>query len=381
MGKTYAHLLAGFKQGKKIKIFLHLTVWIIILILPAYLIYLDDSHDTFFLNRTYMQILLYAFIFYVNYLWLTPKLFFRGKKVLYFIVSVLLVGMMTFINELTFKAFDDHPHNFQGQPTGNQFRPDMGFPGNPPMGELFKKKSPPKSWPMYNFILTTLFISGFGMGLCFSDKLMKNEKERKEAEKEKLNTELAFLKNQINPHFFFNTLNNIYSLVQISVEDGQKAILHLSKLMRYLLYETESGDKLLSQEIDFIQTYIELMRLRISEKVQIEIQFPEEYKDFSLPPLLFLPFIENAFKHGISYRRQSYVKIHLDIIQEMIVFECSNSIGNKGEDLVKSDYGIGLENVKKRLNLIYPAKHKLTIDESETEFSIYLTIDIPKAEV
>ena len=217
------------------------------------------------------------------------------------------------------------------------------------------------------------------MGLCFSDKLIQHEKEHKEAEKEKLNTELAFLKNQINPHFFFNTLNNIYSLVQTNVDDGQKAILQLSKLMRYLLYETEKGDKLLSEEIGFMQTYIELMRLRISDKVALTISFPEEFKDFSLPPLLFLPFVENAFKHGISYRRPSFIKIILSMIPGKISFECSNSISNKGEDLIKSDYGIGLENVKKRLALLFPGHHDLKIVESESVFSILLHIDISLA--
>ena len=124
-----------------------------------------------------------------------------------------------------------------------------------------------------------------------------------------LNTELAFLKNQINPHFFFNTLNNIYSLVQINVGDGQKAILQLSKLMRYLLYDTDKGEQPLSREIEFMTTYIDLMKLRLSEKVSVTVVFPENFDNVLIPPLLFLPFIENAFKHGISYRKSSFIHI------------------------------------------------------------------------
>jgi two-component system, LytTR family, sensor kinase len=377
MGKRYNTLNLSFFSGTKLKIFLHITVWIIFFILPAYLLNFDSGIDLHSLSRAYIQIFLYAIIFYFSYLWLTPKLFFKNKKVLFFIASLAIIGIMTGINEISFRAFDENSPHFR-QEINNK----RGFqPGpNDPLKRgpfPFERKRPPKNWPIYNFIITTLFISGFGMGLCFSDKLIQHEKERKDAEKENLNTELAFLKNQINPHFFFNTLNNIYSLVQTNVDDGQKAILQLSKLMRYLLYETEKGDKLLSQEIEFMKTYIELMKLRISDKVAFSVNFPENYQDVSLPPLLFLPFIENAFKHGISYRRPSFINVKLNVLPGKIIFECNNSIGNKGEDLLKSDYGIGLENVRKRLLLLYPGHHELKIEESEASFNSTLQIDVP----
>jgi len=377
MAKPYNSINLSFFSGKRLKIFLHITVWLFIFILPAYLINNDSNLDLSSMSRSYEQILLYAIIFYVNYLWLTPKLFFKKKIVLYFVTSLVLIGIMTGINEVTFRRFGDGfpRHRPEGMKPQN-FQPAPGVPMMPKEPGQFEQKRPPKNWPIYNFIITTFFISGFGMGLCFSDKLIQNEKERKEAEKENLNTELAFLKNQINPHFFFNTLNNIYSLVQTNVDDGQKAILQLSKLMRYLLYETDKGDKLLSQEIDFMKTYIELMKLRISDKVTLMVSFPEEYTDVSIPPLLFLPFIENAFKHGISYRRSSFVNIMLKVIPGKISFECSNSIGNKGEDLIKADYGIGLENVKKRLAILFPGHHDLKIVESDSSYNIALQIDI-----
>jgi two-component system, LytTR family, sensor kinase len=379
MGKSYNTIHFSFLRGKQLIIILHITVWVIFFILPAYFLNNDSGIDLHSLIRAYIQILLYAIVFYMNYLWLTPQFFFKKKKVLYFITTLILIGTVTGINEFAFRRLEPNwPFERHETLKRQYFNPQNDGPVIPNDPRGFDKKRPPKNWPLYNFIITTLFISGFGMGLCFSDKLIQNEKERKEAEKEKLNTELAFLKNQINPHFFFNTLNNIYSLVQTNVDDGQKAILQLSKMMRYLLYETEKGDKLLSQEIDFMQTYIELMKLRISEKVALTVSFPREYQDFSLPPLLFLPFIENAFKHGISYRRPSFVTIKLDVLPESIVFECSNSIGSRGEDLLKSDYGIGLENVRKRLALIFPGHHELKIEESETDFNIQLQIDIPQ---
>lgn len=376
MGKFYSGIYPAFLTGRKAKILLHFAVWLILFILPTYLLYIDSDSNKFFLERTYVQIFLYAVIFYANYLLLTPLLFFRQRKILYFASALSLIALATFINEKASKDFLHRPPQYRNQmqfKPGVQPPPGVPFRPNDQFGE--KPKRPSENWPMYNFLITTLFLSGFGMGLSFSDKYTQHEKERKEAEKEKLNTELALLKNQINPHFLFNTLNNIYSLVQINVADGQKAILQLSKMMRYILYETEKGDRLLSQEIEFMQTYINLMKLRISDKVSIDVNFPENYRDFSLPPLLFLPFVENAFKHGISYRRPSFVNILLKVDAGKVVFECSNSVTNQDDELIKTDSGIGLENVKKRLSLLFPGRHSLQVHENGSEFRVVLQID------
>ncbi|MDP4185060.1 MAG: histidine kinase, partial [Bacteroidota bacterium] len=215
-------------------------------------------------------------------------------------------------------------------------------------------------------------------GLRFSEKLNENEKERKEAEKEKLNSELAFLKNQISPHFFFNTLNNIYSLIEINTVDAQKAVLKLSKLMRYLLYESEQGDSKLSSEIEFMKAYVDLMRLRLNEKVELLVSFPDEFDDVLIPPLLLIPFIENAFKYGISYRDKSFIYLSLQVNNKELVFFCSNSLNNNAGNETHS--GIGLENVKKRLNLLFPEKHSISINQKENSFDVLLKIDISTKE-
>jgi len=360
----------SFLTGKKLQVFLHITAWIILFFLPTYLLYVESSRDWNFLFHTYTQTLFYAIIFYLNYLLLIPMLFFRKKKVFYFITAAAFILLLTPLQDMI-RLFP---------PRVNERNPGFELPlppaqnGRPrPLMEEHRPR-PSREWPTYNFLLISFLVTGFSLGLRFFDKHNLNEKQRKEAEKEKLNSELAFLKNQINPHFFFNTLNNIYSLVQTKVEDGQKAILQLSKLMRYLLYETEKGNTHLSQEIDFMQNYIELMKLRLSKKVNLNIAFPEHFQDVSIPPLLFLPFIENAFKHGISYRNPSFINIFMKVGEEEISFECNNSIGGKGDELFKSDPGIGLENVKKRLSLLFQDNHKLTINESETSFYVELII-------
>lgn len=377
MAKLYNLTKPSFISDKHIHLILHITVWIVLFMLPTYFFYADSGNDKTFLYRAYFQIFLYAVIFYANYLWLSPRLFFRKKKVLYFVAALALVAATTFVNELAFSRSTKVP--IPGKMEREMFLrmpPPPGIPFAPNDFPMGLRKRPGKNLPIYNFLLTTLFLSGFGMGLSFSDKLRLHEKERKEAEKEMLNTELAFLKNQINPHFFFNTLNNIYSLVQTDVADGQKAILQLSKLMRYLLYETEKGNKLLSEEIEFMRTYIELMKLRISEKVSFLISFPENYKDISIPPLLFLPFIENAFKHGISYRNHSFINVILEVLPGTIIFECSNSLVAHSGNMLRQDSGIGLENVKKRLVLLFPENHNLKVTETETTFQVILQINI-----
>lgn len=240
--------------------------------------------------------------------------------------------------------------------------------GPPPNFRFFWKLD------IYNYLLTTVLISGFSLGLRMSVKYNENEKKRKELEKEKLSSELAFLKNQVSPHFFFNTLNNIYSLTEINTKEAQNAILHLSKLMRYLLYESEKGDINLSSEIAFMKNYIDLMKLRLSEKVSLTTSFPVDDQTISIPPLIFIPFIENAFKHGVSYRDKSFINIQLKVKENKIQFTCQNSINKKHEDI--ADSGIGLENVTKRLILLFPGKHNLQINTRDNIFEVLLEIEI-----
>ncbi|MDP4189253.1 MAG: histidine kinase, partial [Bacteroidota bacterium] len=237
---------------------------------------------------------------------------------------------------------------------------------------------PSFKWHIYNYFITAMLVTGFSMGLKMSNKLIQNEKEKKELEKERLNSELAFLKNQISPHFFFNTLNNIYSLIQINTDDAQKAVSRLSKLMRYLLYESESGNTTLSREIEFMRNYINLMELRLTNKVKFTVSFPQDFSDVEIPPLLFIPFLENAFKHGISYRDSSFIDISMKIDSNQLTFNCSNSIYGKTQNEIENQEGIGLENVRKRLNLLFPDRHHLSILQEENIFSVLLTIQLNK---
>jgi len=160
--------------------------------------------------------------------------------------------------------------------------------------------------------------------MAIIQRLRKNEFKQKEIEKARIDSELAFLKNQISPHFFFNALNNIYGLIAIDSDKAQQAVEKLSGLMRYLIYDSNIDTIELQKEFDFTSKYIELMQQRFSSKIKIDIEISNNLPEAQIPPLLFIPFIENAFKHGISYREHSFVSIRLTAEDNKVIFECNN---------------------------------------------------------
>jgi two-component system, LytTR family, sensor kinase len=348
-------------SGKNIAILLHIAAWTVLFLLPIYLVTSEMNRDFFFMQRVYLRALIYVFIFYLNYFWLIPKILFKGKKwTYYFTIAAIIIGFY-FVNEGINHTLFIKEEN-RTREAFEKISKDM---------KILKH---PWRFDIYNYLFTSILISGFSVGLRTTGRFQENEKQRKDLEKEKLSSELAFLKNQVSPHFFFNTLNNIYSLTEINTKEAQNAILQLSKLMRYLLYDSEKGDTRLSSEIGFMKNYIELMKLRLSDKVSLTFSFPEKYKDVAFPPLLFISFIENAFKHGISYREASFIQIELNVEDCNLHFSCRNSLGRKVEQ--NDDTGIGLENVKKRLSLLFPEKHHLSIIQTDISFEVDLTITI-----
>jgi len=358
--------------GSLIKILLHLLAWTVLLGIPLYFIKRWQVGEDF-IWLYYINIIISGIIFYVNYLLLVPKFFFISKRRYYASVFILLAFLFVVSdksNELVFRYMPDKNHIEMK----NRFRDDnpaqdLSKPGGQHAGPPFREMH------FFNYMTTSLFLVFISLGMRVLERHSQTEKLQKELEKEKLNSELALLKNQISPHFFFNTLNNIYSLIAINAEDSQKAVLRLSKLMRYLLYDSERGDTKLSNEIDFMHNYIDLMKLRMSNKISLNISFPDKYEDINIPPLIFIPFIENAFKHGISYREKSFIDINMTSTRDSIEFRCANSIVKSREEADSDRTGIGLENVTKRLNLLFPGKHDLKINKSESVFEVILHIN------
>lgn len=352
-------------SGKRLYTLLHVTAWILILLIPYIIHTLYGLGSLRHLFHIYIFLGIYGIIFYVNYLLLIPRLYFHEKKSAYLLAAVgLILVMFSLYALVNYFAFNEMP------------RPGRG-PGIPGPSQPNPLPRPPFQLLMLiNFFSMSVLITGFSFGLRVLTRLNENEQKRKELEKEKLNSELAFLKNQVSPHFFFNTLNNIYALIGMDAPLAQQSVLNLAKLMRYLLYESEQGTTRLSHEIGFMQNYIELMKLRLSPGVDLAIDFPQKFEDFEVPPLLFIPFIENAFKHSLSFRNHSFIHIALKLTSGKILFTCLNSVGESSQPGDGQHSGIGLENVRKRLNLLFPHRHHLQISEKEGEFNIFLDITL-----
>ncbi len=200
----------------------------------------------------------------------------------------------------------------------------------------------------------------------------------KEVESQKVQSELQALKAQINPHFLFNTLNNIYSHSLDNSPQTPEMILKLSALMSYILYDCHEERVPVANELEFIKSYLQLEKLRFEDTIEVDLQITESHSNRTVAPLLLIPFIENAFKHGscnCTSNTKKFVTVKIDIQQSVINFSCQNSIDHTTTNkLSVKESGIGIENVKKRLELLYPAHHNLQIEVKENIFSVQLTI-------
>lgn len=248
---------------------------------------------------------------------------------------------------------------------GDRMRPD-------------KKFEPPRAFGGQDsvaFIIMALLL-GLNVGIKYFFKSLDDKKRIKELERENLNRQLEYLKYQINPHFFMNTLNNIHALVDIDPEEAKYTIEVLSKLMRYVLYEGNKTMAPLQKELDFIRHYVDLMKIRYTDKVRISVSLPTSVPDIQVPSLLFTTFVENAFKHGVSYQQDSFIEIsvRVDETAQEIYFLCNNSRKPEAEEKRKG--GVGLENAKKRLALIYGEAYELKIDVKPEEYRLLLRLPI-----
>lgn len=220
-----------------------------------------------------------------------------------------------------------------------------------------------------------LLLMGMNLGVKLYFRSQEDAKVLTQIEKHALERQLQYLKYQVNPHFFMNTLNNIHALVDIDPERAKASIVELSKLMRYVLYEGNNKLIPLSREVQFLRNYVQLMSMRYTGNVSISLDVPEVLPDSMLPPLLLVIFVENAFKHGISYRTKSFVEISLQPHGDRLLFSCRNSRPEiKHDENMKG--GVGLSNVRRRLDLLFPNDYTLDIKEEEDTYTVKLEIPL-----
>lgn len=223
-----------------------------------------------------------------------------------------------------------------------------------------------------------LMLMGLNLGVKLYFKTQEDRDHQEMLEKQDLERQLEYLRYQVNPHFFMNTLNNIHALVDINPERAKTTIVELSKMMRYILYEGDKKYIPVQREALFLKNYIELMRLRYSSRVSINLDMPEMMPDVMLPPLLLIIFVENAFKHGVSYAAPSFIDIKVEVTQDKLKFRCRNSRQEQKPDEKKKKGGVGLANARRRLDLLFHDKYSLEIKEDDKEYDVQLEIPLSK---
>jgi two-component system, LytTR family, sensor histidine kinase AlgZ len=224
-------------------------------------------------------------------------------------------------------------------------------------------------------VAITLFIVIFVGMLRFAAEWFVLEAKKKEIENEKLYAELNFLKAQINPHFLFNTLNNLYYLAYSQSPNTTEVISKLSQMMRYMIYDTNHPKVLLSKEIEYMENYISLEKLRLNTNIPIDISITGQVDAVTISPLIFITFLENAFKHGVNNNNpNSWIKVNIKVNTEDCLYEVENSKIPKSRDSKEEKSGIGLTNVKRRLELSYPGKYQLLIEDLKDKYRVELKL-------
>ena len=224
--------------------------------------------------------------------------------------------------------------------------------------------------------VTSVLVSAFVASLRFFTEWQELEEQKTKFKNEKLTAELKFLRNQINPHFLFNTLNNLYSLAYSNSPQTTEVISRLSQMMRYMVYDCNHDTVSLEKEIEYIKNYISLEKLRLNNNTPIDFEIKGDPGTKYIMPLLLIPFLENAFKHGVSNNQASWIKASLDCSTNTISLQVKNSINSKNGASASSNSGVGLENLKRRLVLNYPDKHKLEFNASDHQYNANLEVKL-----
>lgn len=273
-----------------------------------------------------------------------------------------------------------HQNNFSPPPKHYGPPPERHY-GEPPPRRPIESPGPGRPFnppnagrPGIDIVSVILFlmVGSVSTALQIVKQWRTTEHRAVQAEADKATTELSFLKAQINPHFLFNTLNNIYSLVVTKNDNAPNAIMKLSHIMRYVTDEVTQDYVPLEWEVECINHYIDLQRMRLNEKTHVDFTISGNIEGKQIPPLILMTFIENVFKYGISSHESTTIIIKLGTKTEAIEFFCQNKIFHKQQEVVRK--GIGIENIKKRLNQLYPDKHRLNIDVSDDLFTVTLTL-------
>ncbi|MGI4873921.1 MAG: sensor histidine kinase [Janthinobacterium lividum] len=317
-------------------------------------------------------------VFYVNVGWAAPRLLFRKRLLAYVGINAVAVLGVLWVHQ----QVEARLHLPELLARGREAVMDPPNPWSAPRPH-FVPGPEEQGGGLLNpgVLLLTLLVLGISASLAAMQKSQRDAESRLELERRQVATELSLLKAQINPHFFFNTLNNIYALTLIDGERARSALHRLSRMMRYVLYETPAGHTRLSQEVSFLRDYIELMHLRLTDQVQVVFEAPTDpaAPDPYIAPMLFQPYVENAFKHGISASAPSCITIALRQPAAQQVEMCvRNTLFPRSTSPDDEPGGIGLANTQRRLDLLYPGRHELRVlsPNAHQEYEVCLQLNL-----
>ncbi|MDB5229788.1 MAG: hypothetical protein JWN76_593 [Chitinophagaceae bacterium] len=338
-------------QSKYFKVLLHAAIWAAYIFLPYFLRQNSESvaprpqhirrqfsiEDYIFINLILMA------YFYFNAYVLIPGYLNKRKARQYSVYTLLsFVAVVVGIYDLRTLAFGGHM--------------TLRFP--------------------INSFFTALTVLALSSAYRFLIDRTEAERKLRERENETLKTELSFLRSQISPHFMFNVLNNIVALSRSQNHLVEGALIRLSNLMRYMLYESDEKKVLLENEVDYLKNYIELQQMRFGNDVQINFNCEGETSEYYIEPMLLIPFVENAFKHGIGIIENPEINIDLSVENNRLTFVVSNNYNDTDNNSKDNNSGIGLTNVSRRLNLLYPDCHVLNITKDNDRYTVHLSIEL-----
>ena len=293
----------------------------------------------------FLNNLIRLLLFYTNAYLFIPKLVYKKKSGQYALVLLLVLAFMLFCDRLFFQLL----------------LPGMEH----------------KIWNFFVFNLLPFFfiIISSAAFRVMRDQIRENERN-KERETENLKTELSFLRSQVSPHFMFNVLNNMVALARKKSDALEPSLIKLSSLLRYMLYETDEDKVLVEKEVEYLQNYIDLQKQRFGKNIQINASFEHIEKGYTIEPMLLIPFVENAFKHGTGLIADASIDMRLEVKDRSLTFTVKNRFNDQVQETRDKTSGIGLNNVKRRLNLLYHKSHSLEIEKKEGWFTVLLHLKL-----
>ena len=380
----------SFKKEHRQETIIYLALWLLMFMAPVLSLgirttYSDDiSFDWSEVLMVWREYIPFFMVFLIHNHLLAPILVYRQRKWAYVGMCIVIVCIFQVYQCNHRPNFKDHRRfrhemmeqrrQLEPRDEPGDFRPHR-IPRFEDRPDRHRGERPPLFMGQHDIIaiVILLLMMGMNIGIKLYFKQRGDRKRLEQLEKENLEQQLEYLKYQINPHFLMNTLNNIHALVDIDPEKSKDTILELSKMMRFVLYEGNKQVVPLDREIAFLQNYIQLMKLRYTDKVKITVDVPKSLPNKEVPPLMFITFVENAFKHGVSYRQASFIDIAISIEEDKLVFDCRNSRIPKEDD---KHGGVGLANVKKRLELIYGNRYTLDIKDEQDTYTVKLSLPL-----